>query len=193
MDKRRLYLGAALLIVLAMVSACTPTEQEGEPPLVESPADQTPVSETPAVETPAAETPIVETPEAETPVAADNELIGTSWTLVSFGAPGSEKAVIEDTTVTLQFESATQLGGSGGCNSYGSEYNVENGMLEVGDIVSTLMACAEEGITEQEQRYFEALRTAGSFTQTDERLTISYDEGQSVLNFVPLKSSGEDS
>jgi len=48
-------------------------------------------------------------------------------------------------------------------------------------------------VTEQEQHYFEALQTAGSFAQTAEQLTISYNNGQSVLNFVPATSSSDGS
>ena len=44
------------------------------------------------------------------------------------------------------------------------------------EIVSTLMACADDEVTEQEQRYFAALETAETFMQTEEQLTIM-DEG----------------
>ena len=105
----------------------------------------------------------VPVPTQETPASppGDDNLANTEWTLESFGSMGAETPVLEGTTVTLIFESGGQAGGSGGCNSYGTDYQVQDNTLIFGEIVSTLMACTEEGITEQEQRYLTALRSAG--------------------------------
>ena len=56
-------------------------------------------------------------------------------------------------------------------------------------IVSTLMACVDERVTQQEQQYFQALETAGQFELTDEHLTIWYEDGRNVLNFIQASSS----
>ena len=134
-------------------------------------------------------------PTQETPVSpsGDDNLANTEWTLESFGPMGAETPVLEGTTVTLIFESGGQAGGSDGCNSYGTDYQVQDNSLIFGEIVSTLMACTEEGVTEQEQRYLTALRAAGEFEQTADQLTISYNNGQSVLNFVPATPSSDGS
>lgn len=115
---------------------------------------------------------------------ADNPLANTQWQLESFGPVGAETPVVEGSTVTLEFDATGQAGGSGGCNSYGTEYQVQNGTLVFGEIVSTLMACADENIGEQEQQYYQALETAGEFEVSGDRLTIYYNDGQGVLNFV---------
>jgi heat shock protein HslJ len=101
---------------------------------------------------------------------------------------GAETPVLEGTTVILIFESGGQAGGSGGCNSYGTDYQVQDNTLIFGEIVSTLMACTEEGVTEQEQRYLTALRSAGEFEQAADQLIIHYDNGQGVLNFNATSS-----
>jgi heat shock protein HslJ len=49
---------------------------------------------------------------------------------------------------------------------------------------STLKACANEQVTQQEQQYLEALKTAARFEITRDNLTIWYGDGQSKLNFV---------
>jgi heat shock protein HslJ len=114
----------------------------------------------------------------------ENELAGTSWMLVSYGPAGAEMPVLEGSTVTLAFESATQLGGSGGCNSYGAEYSAANGAMTVGEVTSTLMACVEEGVTEQEQDYLAALGSATEYQIDSDQLTIWYDGGAGVMTFV---------
>jgi heat shock protein HslJ len=133
-----------------------------------------------------AATPVLtETLPAETaPGETESNLTGTQWQLISFGAPGAEVPVVEGSTVTLEFNINGQAGGSGGCNSYGGEYQVEDNVLSFSQIVSTLMACADSNVTQQEQQFFQALESAGRFELTEDQLTIQYDGGQGVLNFV---------
>ena len=128
----------------------------------------------------------VTTPPAKStaPSSAENNLANTQWVLVSFGAPDAETPIVEASTITLEFGADGQAGGSGGCNSYGGEYQVQDHTLSFSQINSTLMACADERVMQQEQRYFQALETAGQFELTDDHLAIRYDDGQGVLNFV---------
>lgn len=131
---------------------------------------------------------------AETPVSPTNEnnpLADSEWTLASFGPTGEETPVLAGTAVTLSFDAAGQAGGSGGCNSYGADYQVQDDALIFGEIVSTLMACTDEGVTEQEQRYLEALRSAGEFEEANDQLTITYDAGQGALHFVAADTTAE--
>jgi heat shock protein HslJ len=120
---------------------------------------------------------------SETPGAA-NPLAGSQWNLESFGPIGSETPVGEGSTITLEFGAGGQAGGSGGCNSFGTQYEVQDGVLSFGQIASTLMACTDEGVMDQEQRYFQALQNAGEFSLDADRLTILYDDGQGALIFV---------
>jgi len=111
-------------------------------------------------------------------------LIDTNWQLVSFSGPDGQTPVVEGTTPTLQFQEDNQAGGSGGCNSFGARYAIQGGSLTFSELVSTLMACAEQGVDDQEQRYYEALQTAGRYEISDGELTIWYGDGNSSLNFA---------
>ena len=93
--------------------------------------------------------------------------------------------MLADSTVTLDFKAGGEVGGSGGCNSYGGGYTIKDGRLVFSAIVSTLMACTDQAITEQEMAYLAALQTAGRFAITNGMLTIWYDEESSTLTFVP--------
>jgi heat shock protein HslJ len=119
----------------------------------------------------------------------EGNLANSQWKLVSFGESGSETPVVEGSSITLEFEAEGQAGGSGGCNSYGAKYEMQGNTLTFQEITSTLMACTDEQVMEQEQQYFEALKNAASFEITDDTLTIWYNDGQGRLNFVKATSS----
>lgn len=130
---------------------------------------------------------IPNTGERPTP-APQSSLANTKWTLVSFGHVDGGMPVVNGSTVTLQFDTEGQVVGSGGCNSYSAHYEVQGNMLSVGEITRTLMACQQEGIGQQEERYIQALETAGNFELTGDHLLIWYEDGQGVLNWVALNS-----
>lgn len=111
-------------------------------------------------------------------------LANTKWTLVSFGEPGAETSVAEGSTITLEFDSEGQVSGSGGCNSYSAQYEIQADTLSFGLVTSTRMACQQESIGQQEQSYFQALEAAGRYELDGERLAIWYNDGKAVLNFV---------
>lgn len=129
-----------------------------------------------------------ETGDGQEPDTTGN-LANTSWRLVSYGEPGSEIPVLAETEVTLEFEAGTHAGGSSGCNSFGAQYEGTDGELSFTEIISTLMACEEGGVMEQEQLYIQALQTAGGFELSGDQLTIHYGDGQGVLNFERIESS----
>jgi heat shock protein HslJ/photosystem II stability/assembly factor-like uncharacterized protein len=135
------------------------------------------------------------TPEGETTPEAGDSLANTQWMLESFGPQGAETPVIEGSTITLEFDATGQAGGSGGCNSYGSEYTVEGNTITFGLVNSTLRACVDEAVTQQEAQYLAALQSAGSFELTADRLTIFYEGGEGALNFSaaspPTAGNGE--
>jgi heat shock protein HslJ len=114
----------------------------------------------------------------------ENKLVNTEWKLSSFGPTGAESPVVEGTTVTLKFGSESRVNGNGGCNTYGGDYQVRDDNVTFSRIISTKKACLDSKVSQQEREYFDALTTAGKFKITDNHLTISYDEGRGVLNFI---------
>lgn len=109
-------------------------------------------------------------------VMTSNELLGTKWDLISYGeqtpAPGSE--------LTINFD-AEGLGGSAGCNSYFGSYTIEGTMITISQVGSTMMACMEEGLMEQESHFLAILQAAESFTLAENQLTIHTVEGDLIF------------
>ena len=169
-EKLIVYSLAFLLALLILVSCVMPT-------LPTSTTPGTVIPRTPGV-TPDA------TGQSTAPTVASTGLENTRWQLVALGLTGAETPVITDSTITLAFNVGGEVGGSAGCNSYGGTYTIEAGRLVFSEIVSTLMACTDQAVTEQEMAYLAALQTAGRFAITDGMLTLWYEDESSTLTFV---------
>ena len=108
-------------------------------------------------------------------------LDGTSWELYAI----SKHFPINGSHITIKFEEG-QVSGSSGCNSYGGEYQVSGDKIEIGMLMSTLMACADPAMMEQETMFVQFLGEAQRFELADGQLLIYWTEHE-ALTFVPLK------
>ena len=129
-----------------------------------------------------------------------SELVGSSWQLQSFALPDEEIPVIAGSNVTLEFQQGNRAAGSGGCNSYGTTYSVTDDILTFGEVETTEIACLEEGIMEQEQRFYDALQSAARYEVIGGQLTVWYGESSrliftqsGVVSSPPLPPNSEDS
>jgi heat shock protein HslJ len=106
-------------------------------------------------------------------------LTGTAWIAEDLGGRG----VLDHPHTTMSFPQAGQVGGSGGCNHYGGPVEVSGDSIRFGPIASTRMACAT-AISDQEGRFFAALRSATRFVVTVEDKLVLYDAtGEAVVTF----------
>jgi heat shock protein HslJ len=138
-----------------------------------------------------------------------DEIVETSgflerqWVLQSMTSDGQDVVSTTERKITFNIN-VDNLNGSGGCNSYGGEYdatgeyriNVMNeegvdqligvgGRISMGQITQTEMACPEPGLMEQENLFFTALRKVTAFEVETNRLKLTSQDEQTVLNFVP--------
>jgi len=153
--------------------------------------EQTPAATTTAPAMTATAPAATSTASVATPAAPTtaNPLAHTEWWLESLGPAGSEQPAGAGRTVTLNFEAETQVSGSAGCNSYGGQYQIQDGKITFGQIVHTMMACADTQVMQQEQEYLQALQTTSEYTLSGGQLTITYDSGKGQLNFVPASTA----
>jgi heat shock protein HslJ len=164
-----------ILLLTAILAACAaPTDEPGVEAL---PTDTPPVPE-----------PAPGSDERETAIdwAVADLTDGPVWQLVHYGPVAEPIAVLDETTVTLSFEDEAQLVGSAGCNSYGGSYELDGRSITIGPLVSTRMACLNDGIMEQETAFLQALESGHSLSLIEDTLTIVYDEGE--LHFVPQEA-----
>jgi heat shock protein HslJ len=117
-------------------------------------------------------------------------LVGTSWTATSYSAgETSLRTPLEGSAITAEFGEDGTISGTAGCNSYSGPYEVSGEAIEIGEVVSTLMACTEpEGIMEQEQTFLGALKNAERFQHQGEILVLFDSRGNRLIEF---ESNGE--
>ncbi len=112
--------------------------------------------------------------------AVSPSLAGTSWKLDQIAG----QPVEEQTSPTLAFDNKGQVSGNASCNSFGGTYDAEHGKLTFGPLWSTMMACPDSGVMEQEAAYFKALAEAASYTVEGEQLTLMDANGKVLAEFV---------
>lgn len=194
-QKSKLQLSVSLVTLLMLIlSACAPAVTPAATlaaTLAATPATGVPSATAQNATVPAASTPTL--PQVITTTAPEPAgLAGTSWMLVSYGAPDAQIPVVSgEAKTTLTFGADGQASGSGGCNGYGGSYTIQGDTVTFGQMMSTLMACADENVNRQEGAFMKALSSAGKFAVAGDRLTIAYDNGQGLLTFTkgPLQES----
>jgi heat shock protein HslJ len=113
--------------------------------------------------------------------SAHAELENIFWNLVSFGPNGTEKPLVQGSRVTLLLADG-KAGGFGGCNAYGGTYQITgNNQISFSQMTSTLMACADNNVTQQEQQYLQALSSASRYEVNGNSLRITYPQGVLVF------------
>jgi len=119
-----------------------------------------------------------------TPTPAPVALPGTSWTLKSFVDSDSTSFPVPDgLTITAVF-SATDVSGSGGCNSYSAPYTVNGGTITIGAITATQITCTSD-VNTAESAYFNALEHSGTFTATTAKLKLGSTDTSVRLVYAP--------
>ncbi len=107
----------------------------------------------------------------------EDPLDGTSWQLTAMDGA----APLAGRPITLVFEGGA-LHGSAGCNGYSGSYVVDQGELTISDLFSTLMACLEPGVMEQESSYLLHLSATNRYTLDEDQLQL-LALGVQSLNF----------
>ncbi|MGH2625085.1 MAG: META domain-containing protein [Anaerolineales bacterium] len=106
------------------------------------------------------------------------DLAGTRWALVSlYGQP----PIPGSGPITLEFESGGRAGGDSGCNSYGATYVARRSALSITDVVSTLRACVDPRLNDQEAAYLGAPAVVASYGMEGDRLILRDAGGADVL------------
>jgi len=112
--------------------------------------------------------------------AVSTDLAGTSWTVTSYNnGKQAVVGVLADTTPTILFGESGQISGSGSCNNYSGSYKSDGvGSIEIGPLISTMMACADpEGVMDQETQFLAALQAATVYTIDGSTLELRDAEG----------------
>lgn len=109
------------------------------------------------------------------------QLADTKWTLTGMTKSGASVPLAAQVP-TLEFQANT-LGGHAGCNSYGGNYKTLGEIIQIEQLRSTLMACADANVMAQETAFLDALSTAKLYEVREDTLKITYGDGDGLLTF----------
>ena len=130
--------------------------------------------------------------ECESAVSDDSQANGLTtkdWVAETING----KAVINPGRVTLSFNEG-RASGRGGCNIYSGPVEIGAGTLKIGPLISTKMACVDNGLMPQESVYLNTLQSAQRYSVGgDGRLTITSASGALVYHGEPRQQRPEGS
>lgn len=148
----------------------------------------------PKEEIPVAEEKVVETENKAAKPAKNNETktvskpgkptLHGSWTLEKvYGAKEPFKILFPNKVPDITFDLKTNtLNGNNGCNSYNGPFELKNGILKIGDMMSTRMYC--EGV--KESLFMTTLKMANSYKMEKNDLVLMLDN-EDLMSFTPKK------
>jgi heat shock protein HslJ len=98
------------------------------------------------------------------PVGAGDPFGSTTWVLISATVDGAPLALVPGSPVTLTVADGS-VGGRAACNSYGGDLTIADGVVTIGSLIQTEMACLDPGVMDLEQAFLAALpRVTGAAT-----------------------------
>lgn len=111
----------------------------------------------------------------------NDQLVGKEWILQSFIDNSESIKLLPDSEITIQFDQ-DEVTGSGSCNRYFGSYKIiDTNNISIGPLASTEMACPD--IMEQEMKYLTAIQKINTIQVTENKLILSSDDDQTVLEF----------
>ena len=106
-------------------------------------------------------------------------LIG-SWKLTAYGPADAPTPAVADAEAELTFNEDGTVTGNSGCNGFGGSYTAEGNQVTFSEIVSTLMAC-EDPRMEQEDAVHKVLTDTATFKIEGNTLTLTNNNMVLVL------------
>lgn len=106
------------------------------------------------------------------------------WQLVEFVTDGEAAPVIDGTSITLEFLPDGLVTGNASCNIYGGSYVIDGENVTLSRMVSTLMACLDENVMQQEMHYLDMLNSVERYTLDGENLTLHTASGD--LHYIAV-------
>jgi heat shock protein HslJ len=121
-------------------------------------------------------------------------MLNVTWNLTAIERIPQQD--VENTTgsgITVMFDANGVASGSGGCNNYSFGYSAgPNNALSFGLGTTTTKFCGPEAVMDLEQEYFQALGSVTTYTLNGSNLSLTYNNGQSRLDFVGATGGGSE-
>jgi polar amino acid transport system substrate-binding protein len=124
---------------------------------------------------------IVTVTENPQPTPPPNPLAGQKLFAIAINGVSTQSGTVIDAT----FSGEGIVSGNSGCNTYSANYTAgSNGTFSATNLQNSTRECQPSSIMEQEQAYWNALRSATSFEQSGSTTIFRNSVGSEVLRFV---------
>jgi heat shock protein HslJ len=124
------------------------------------------------------------------PVEQVDDPTGIAWQLTEGMVDGDPVPVVDGYPITLSLTNE-DAGGTAACNGYGGTYEIAGAEITFSELIWTEMACVAEGVMESEQTYLEGLLLVGTYSMTDDSLTLSGEQVQFEFTALPPVPTAE--
>jgi heat shock protein HslJ len=112
--------------------------------------------------------------------ATEKTIAGINWNLKKIHS-SSGVVVINNPNAFIKFDAEkNSAGGKGGCNSFGSNYNINNASINFKNVFSTKMFC--EKFQKEEDEFFKQLEKVNRYDVVDGKLFL-YQDNELLLEF----------
>ncbi|MBM3658199.1 MAG: META domain-containing protein [Actinobacteria bacterium] len=112
------------------------------------------------------------------------QAVAGDWVVINYFRPGAVVSPVVGSELTAAFD-AGQISGNSGCNQYSGPYEVDDTKITIGPLASTLRACADPAVDQQEREYLAALELARTFSLDGGNLTLLREDGGIAVTFQP--------
>jgi len=102
------------------------------------------------------------------------------WKLTAYGPAAAPTPAVADAEAGLTFNEDGTVTGNSGCNGLGGDYTVEGDQVTFGQIVSTLMACDDPRMA-QEDAVHQVLTDTATYKIEGNTLTLTNNDMVLVL------------
>jgi len=110
--------------------------------------------------------------------------VAGNWVVTGYFRPGAIVSPVAGSNLTARF-AAGQISGDSGCNQYSGPYEVDGTKIAIGPLASTLRACADPAVDQQEREFLAALELARTFSVDGTGLTLLREDGGIAVTFQP--------
>jgi heat shock protein HslJ len=109
-------------------------------------------------------------------------LENTRWVLATYlSSDGVAVPALPEATAVFR---DGQVSGNASCNNYTGSYTADASNLSIGPLASSMMACVDQALMEQETQFLAQMQAAASYVVNGGTLEIINAQGRTVLSFI---------
>ena len=131
-------------------------------------------------------------PSQSTPEASPSTSIIGAWKLSAYGAAGAPTPAVATEQAGVTFNTDGTVTGNSGCNGFGGNYTLEDNQVSFDQIASTLMAC-DDPLMAQEDAVHKVLTETAIYKIEGDTLTITNHDSVLVLTRRTLTTAEPES